>query len=234
MSPAGPAPTIPTCVRISARRALEERRLALADADAQRREAVAAAAAAQLVRERDDEPGAAHAERMAERDRAAVDVHALLVEPELAHDGEALRGERLVQLDEVELAGRDAGAREQLAHGRDRPDAHDARIDARDRAAREARERLGAERAARAPRSRSRRAAAPSLMPLELPAVTVPPARNAGRSFASASAVVSGRGCSSVSTPADGDELVGEAARPPAPRPSAAASAARTRPDPRG
>ena len=40
-------------------------------------------------------------------------------------------------------------------------------------------------------------------MPLELPAVTVPPARNAGCSVASFSAVVPGRGCSSaVSSPA--------------------------------
>ena len=43
-------------------------------------------------------------------------------------------------------------------------------------------------------------AAAPSLIPDELPAVTVPRSlRNAGRSAASASAVVSGRGCSSTS-----------------------------------
>ena len=43
-------------------------------------------------------------------------------------------------------------------------------------------------------------AAAPSLMPELLPAVTEPPARNAGRSAASASGVLSGRGCSSRST----------------------------------
>ena len=41
-------------------------------------------------------------------------------------------------------------------------------------------------------------AAAPSLMPEELPAVTVPPSRNAARSLPSASMLVS-RGCSSVS-----------------------------------
>ena len=45
-------------------------------------------------------------------------------------------------------------------------------------------------------------AAAPSLIPDEFPAVTVPPGRNAGRSAASRSSVVSGRGCSSVSTTA--------------------------------
>ena len=44
-------------------------------------------------------------------------------------------------------------------------------------------------------------AAAPSLTPLEFPAVTVPPSRNTGRSEPSFSCVVSGRGCSSRSTP---------------------------------
>jgi hypothetical protein len=45
----------------------------------------------------------------------------------------------------------------------------------------------------------SSRAAAPSLTPLALPAVTVPPSRTKGLSLASASAVVSARGCSSTS-----------------------------------
>ena len=126
---------------------LEQRGLALPDADAEGREPVAAAAAAQLVQERDDEARAAHPERMAERDRAAVDVHALRVEAELADHREALRRERLVQLDEVEVGDADAGPREQLAHGRHRPDAHHARIDAGDGAADEAAEGLGAERA---------------------------------------------------------------------------------------
>src|SRR5262249_55439183 len=43
-------------------------------------------------------------------------------------------------------------------------------------------------------------AAAPSLTPDALPAVTVPGVRNAARSLASCSMVVSGRGCSSLST----------------------------------
>src|SRR4029077_11727264 len=43
-------------------------------------------------------------------------------------------------------------------------------------------------------------AAAPSLIPEELPAVTVPPGRNTGLSLASCSSVVSGRGCSSSAT----------------------------------
>ena len=97
--------------RVRGESACEERGLALADADAQRREPVTAAPPAQLVEERHDEPRAAHAERVAERDRAAVHVHALRVEPELADHREALRRERLVQLDEIDLADGDARSR---------------------------------------------------------------------------------------------------------------------------
>ncbi len=43
------------------------------------------------------------------------------------------------------------------------------------------------------------KAAAPSLMPEELPAVTVPPSLKAGFNFARSSKVTSSRGCSSVS-----------------------------------
>ena len=43
-------------------------------------------------------------------------------------------------------------------------------------------------------------AAAPSLTPEALPAVTLPPSRTIPTSFASASSVVSARGCSSLAT----------------------------------
>ena len=128
------------------RAALEQRRLALPHADAHRRQAVAAAPPPELVEQRHDEPRAAHPERMAERDRAAVDVHPLLVDPELAEHGERLRRERLVQLDEVERRRRSTPvAVEQLPHGRDRADPHHARVDAGDRGADERAERLDAE-----------------------------------------------------------------------------------------
>jgi len=74
----------------SGRAAFEERRLALPDADAQRGEAVAPTAPAELVQERHDEARARHSERVAERDRPAVDVHLRRIEAELAHDGERL------------------------------------------------------------------------------------------------------------------------------------------------
>ena len=104
-------------------------------------------APAKLVQQRDDEPRAAHPERMADRDRAAVHVHLRLVDPELAHDRERLRGERLVQLDEVEVADREPGAVEQLAHRGHRPDPHHARVDTGDRRGDERAERLDPERA---------------------------------------------------------------------------------------
>src|SRR5439155_24456972 len=114
--------------------------------DAQRGQSVAATTTAQLVEECHDETGAAHAERMADRDRTAVHVHELRVEAELADDHEALRGECLVQLDEVDVGHVDAGALEQLPDRRNRADAHHARVDSCDRAPDERAEWLRAER----------------------------------------------------------------------------------------
>ena len=55
------------------------------------------------------------AERVAERDRAAVHVQPLVVDPELADAGEHLGREGLVQLDEVDVVDVEAGALERLA-----------------------------------------------------------------------------------------------------------------------
>ena len=150
-------------------------------------------------------------ERVAERDRAAVDVDALRVEAELADDGDGLRRERLVELDEVDVADGHA-RRARAACAPPGPGRCPSRAGRR-RPPRSRRTR----RAAPTPSSRARsslattRAAAPSLSPLELPAVTLPPERKAGFSVASFSAVVCGRGCSSRVDVADGHELVGEA-----------------------
>src|SRR6476661_7701226 len=95
---------------------LEQGGLPLADADAHRRHAVAAAAPAQLVQEGDDEARAAHPQRVPERDRAAVHVHPGRIEAELADHGEALGGEGLVQLDEIDVVAGDPGPLEQLPH----------------------------------------------------------------------------------------------------------------------
>src|SRR5712691_7949734 len=134
-------------VRATARKTLEQRSLSLPDADTERGQPIAGAAPAQLVQQRYDKPRAAHAEWMAERDRTAVHVQLLLVEPELASDHEALRRERLVELHEIEVADTDTRAVEELAHRRDRRDSHHAWIHADDSAADERAERLHAERA---------------------------------------------------------------------------------------
>ena len=60
------------------------------------------------------------ADRVAERDRAAVDVDLVPVEAELATVGEGLRGERLVDLDQVERLDRHLDAVEQAADALDR------------------------------------------------------------------------------------------------------------------
>ena len=70
-----------------------------------------------------------------------------VVDPELARDRDRLRRERLVQLDEIDVADREPGAVEQLAHRGHRPDPHHARVDAGDRRGDERAERLDAERA---------------------------------------------------------------------------------------
>ena len=145
----------PDLVRISAR-PLEQRRLALPDADAERREPVAAAAAAKLVEQRDDEPRAAHPERMADRDRAAVHVHLRRVEPELTDHRDALRREGLVQLDEVEV-GRPRSRSGRAACERREPGRSPSRADRRRRRRCRRRPRAARLRArAPAPRRRSR------------------------------------------------------------------------------
>ena len=67
---------------------------------------------------------AGRSERMADGDRPTVDVHLPVVEPEVAHAGDRLRGERLVELHHVHIGGVDAGTRERLARRADRPDPH--------------------------------------------------------------------------------------------------------------
>ena len=78
-----------------------------------------------LVGQRQHDAGAAHPDRMAQRDPAAVDVQPVSVELQLALAGDHLRGERLVDLDQVDIGEREPGRLEHLLRGRDRPDAHD-------------------------------------------------------------------------------------------------------------
>ena len=128
------------------------------------------------------EPRARHAQRMAERDGAAmgIDLLGIVGEAELAQAGERLRGEGLVELDHIEVADLEPEPLHQLAGRRHRADAHDARRHRRPTPCR-ARARA-ASRPWRftAASQATIMAAAPSLTPEALPAVTVPGLRNAG------------------------------------------------------
>src|SRR3954454_9944298 len=83
--------------------------VALATAGADCGHAEPTAAAAQLVHERAEDPGAGRANRMTERNRAAVHVHLRLVEPEHAHRVDCDRRERLVELEQVDVVDSQAG-----------------------------------------------------------------------------------------------------------------------------
>src|SRR5690242_15772434 len=67
---------------------------------------------------------------MTPRNRASVDVHLLRVEAELLDARDRLRGERLVELGEIDALRREPGACERLLARGDRPEAHVARLDA--------------------------------------------------------------------------------------------------------
>ena len=78
------------------------------------------------------------------RDRAAVDIYLLAVHTKLADHDEALRGEGLVELDEVQLANLDPGPFHQFPDGGDRPSAHHPGVDPGHGARDEIPERVGA------------------------------------------------------------------------------------------
>ena len=62
-----------------------------------------AAARVQGVHERGQDARPARANRVSERDRAAMNVDLAGIEAELAHDRQRLGSERFVELDEIEI-----------------------------------------------------------------------------------------------------------------------------------
>src|SRR5581483_2180266 len=96
---------------------LHRQRYALADADTHGGERALALLLFQAVHRGEDKPRARHAERMAERDGAAVrvDVLGILGNAELPQTGNALRGECLVELDQVKVRNLQAEPLHQLA-----------------------------------------------------------------------------------------------------------------------
>src|SRR5260370_39444930 len=112
--------------------ALERQRGALADADAHRGKSITPAAPLQFQRDGAGDAGPGHAERVAERDRPAVwiDVFRVVRQPEPAQAGERLRGECLVELEDVETGRLKAEPLAESLDRRDRAAAHHPRRDA--------------------------------------------------------------------------------------------------------
>src|SRR3954451_19621199 len=125
---------------------------ALANAYAHGGESVTHAAPPHLPYERGEQARARAAERMAERDRAAVHDQLLVRDAELARTGQRLRRERLVQLDQPDVVDRQIGALQSLAAGRDRADAHVRGINPGGAHRHDARQRLAAPRRRALPR----------------------------------------------------------------------------------
>src|SRR5262249_7385455 len=94
------------------------------------------------VEERHQDARAARADRMPEGDGATVDVDARLRDTQLPQHAERLRGERLVQLPEVDLFAPEASAGQRLLGSRPWPHAHDRRIDTGRRPGPDGRQRL--------------------------------------------------------------------------------------------
>src|SRR5215467_2681833 len=99
-------------------RPLEDRRDALPAADAHRRERVSAAGPLELEQRLDGQDGTGSADRMAEGDAAAVGVRLVRWQPELADDGQRLRGEGLIDLEHIDFLDLEPGAVEHLLYGR--------------------------------------------------------------------------------------------------------------------
>src|SRR6476661_2863650 len=87
---------------------------ALTAADAHGLHAVAGAGVLEAVEEGGHDAGAGHPERMAERDRATVDVQLLPRDPEVHCRRDHLCRERLVDLDEVDVVDGEPGPRHRL------------------------------------------------------------------------------------------------------------------------
>src|SRR6267143_3960702 len=89
---------------------------ALADADAHGCQSKLPAPLLHAVHRRQRQPRAAHAERMAKRDRAAmrVDEVGIVLDAQLPQTGYALRGEGFIELDQIEVRDLDAEPLHQL------------------------------------------------------------------------------------------------------------------------
>ena len=109
---------------------LKHRREALPDTDAEWSDPVVNLAAIHLVNQCCCKPSAAGAKRMADRDRAALDVDAVHVKVEFANTGDGLCCKCLVEFEEADIVDRESGPIEGLAGGWNRAESHRRRINA--------------------------------------------------------------------------------------------------------
>src|SRR5690348_1869351 len=98
-------PVIENAWRRRGSAALDAHRDAHAAADAERGEPLLHVPLLHLVEERHQDARSGGADRVPQRDRAAVDVDLRDVPAEVLVDRAGLRGERLVRLDELEIVG---------------------------------------------------------------------------------------------------------------------------------
>src|SRR5690606_6184814 len=110
----GPSSGTPTRKDFSAGD-LDQRGRTHATADAHGHHAVAATAALELAEDGGDQTRTGDAERVSQGDGATVGVHLVLGDAQLAHAVEALRGEGLVELEDVDVVDGQLVLRQQLA-----------------------------------------------------------------------------------------------------------------------
>ena len=176
----------------------DRQRDALAAADAQRDQAAREAVAAHRVDEFGGEHRAGRADRVAMGDGATFDVDDVFGNPSSRATTMAMAAKAsLISTRSTEPMSQPARCNACL-HRRHRPEAEHAGLDRRNPVGDEASRRRRPRLSAHVP-SASTIAAAASFSPGALPAVMVPFGRKAGFSRASASSVVSGRLCSSLS-----------------------------------
>src|SRR5262249_9301053 len=113
-------------------------------ADAHRHDDLLRAAALPLDERVPDEPRSAHAIRMADGNRAAVDVQTIVRDAEPIAAVDHLDGKRFIQLPQVHALEPRAGLLQQLRHGEHRADPHLVRLAAGDGEPAEHAERLHA------------------------------------------------------------------------------------------
>src|SRR5712691_9899338 len=121
---------------------LEDGSDALAAADTHCDQRPARPGALQFVHRFDAEDATGCANGMADRDAAAIRIGRVHWQSEIADDRQCLRGERLVDLEQVDILQLQACTFEDLAHGWHRTNAHIARLHASVRVGHQSTERL--------------------------------------------------------------------------------------------